>query len=296
MSKPAYIILNGMLIQESEARISPLNRGLMYGDGCFETFRSYAGKFLGWELHFERLSDGLDYLEIQAPFSSTELKSQVLQVLEKNDLTEKEAMIRFQCWRVGERGYATSSRKMNWLIQSSEIQSKKTPLRLLLAKTRCIPSVALDRKYKLSNGLNYIKAAQEAMNAGCDDSLMLTINNKISETTVANLFWIKEGKIFTPSVKCDLLPGVTRELVIQVMNRADIELEVGEFEWSDLKQAETLFCTNSLIEILEVASISQLMGERGDSANEIINFNTDHSKLKKLKNAFQEFKIEEMST
>ena len=111
MSKSTYMILNGELIQESAAVISPINRGLMYGDGCFETLRSYSDKFLGWDDHAERLESGLAYLDINAPFSSSELKKQVNLLLRNNQLEYAEAMIRIQCWRDGGRGYASPFKK-----------------------------------------------------------------------------------------------------------------------------------------------------------------------------------------
>lgn len=282
MDKSSKLILNGDIVQEAKARVSPVNRGMMYGDGCFETMRSYSGKFLGWELHFERLLAGLDYLDMDAPFSSKELKSQVHQLLQQNQLAEREAMLRIQCWREGVRGYVTSSRKTDWMIQAGEIQPKTTPLKLALAQTRCIPSVALARTYKLSNGLNYIKAAQEAERARCDDALMLTMNDKISETTVANIFWVKEGQVFTPDHSCDLLPGVTRSAVLDVMEKLGIPVETGVYGLSAIQQAEAVFCTNSLVEIREVAGI------------EDTGFELDHPIVQQVKIGFEQLKEEEV--
>ncbi|MGN8225058.1 aminotransferase class IV [Gracilimonas sp. BCB1] len=281
MSKSVYMILNGELIPESAAAISPLNRGLMYGDGCFETLRSYSGKFLGWNDHIDRLSAGLDYLNIQAPFSSKELKEQVEKLLKQNQLKHAEAMIRIQCWRNGGRGYTPSSKNAQWMIQASKQQTERKDLKLSIAQTRCIPSEALERKHKLSNGLNYIKAAQEAAKRSCDDALMFTVDDKVSETTSANIFWIKEDKVYTPSTKCDLLPGVTRLLVLDVIRSLGLEFEESEYLLSDIRQAEAVFCTNSLMEIAEVLSLDE------------IRFEVNHPLVMKIKAGFDQMKVKE---
>ena len=276
------MILNGTFVLEEEASVSPLNRGMMYGDGCFETFRSYEGKLLGFLQHFDRLIGGLKYLGINASFTSDELKEDIMHLLEQNQLLDKHAMIRLQCWRAGGRGYSPKSREMHWMAQTSNISTQKASLNLALANTRCIPSEALARKYKLSNGLNYIKAAQEATEQQADDALMLTVDEKVSETTSANIFWISGEKVYTPSEECDLLPGVTRNLIIGICKEKNISLDKGEFEMKDLIEAETVFCTNSLIEIRKVESLGKK------------SFQTGHPLLNQIKAGFEEYKQEHL--
>ncbi len=276
------MILNGELIREFKARVSPANRGMMYGDGCFETLRGYGGKFLRWDAHFARLEAGLSYLDMDTPFTSEELKRQISALLDHNQLHDEHALVRLQCWRDGDRGYATTSRKSRWMIQASKIGMKSPPLRLMVAETRCISSKALDRQYKLSNGLNYVKAAQEASKAGADNALMLTIQNKVSETTSANIFWVKEGQVFTPDVSCDLLPGVTRSAVLDVLKKLSIPIETGGYELPTIYQAEAVFCTNSLIEIREITEI------------ENNGFELAHPLVEKIKAGFEQLKKEEL--
>lgn len=283
MSTSKFMILNGELVDEKTSLISPLNRGMMYGDGCFETLKSYSGRFLRWKQHVQRLEDGLSYLEMEAPFSEADLKEQVEKLLERNLLLNEEAVIRIQCWRAGERGYFTNSNDAQWMIQALKAHSQKDIFRLAVAETRAIPSKALERKYKLSNGLNYIKASGEAKRAGCDDSLMLTVEDKISETTSANVFWVDEGKLFTPGVDCDLLPGVTRSLIIEAAESLGIQVKQGAFELEEIEQAEAVFCTNSLIEIVEVHALDE------------IEYEVNHPVVMKVKVAFEQLKVEELS-
>jgi branched-subunit amino acid aminotransferase/4-amino-4-deoxychorismate lyase len=213
-------------------------------------------------------------------------KNQMIELLEANDLSHKEAMIRIQCWREGGRGYTPDSSKVGWMIQASEIKSGNAPLKLMLAETRCIPSSALERKYKLSNGLNYILAAKEAAEQRVDDSVMLTINGSISETTSANIFWIKDDQVFSPAKECDLLPGITRQIIIELIESKSngFEFTEGIFQPEDIKKAEAVFCSNSLIELREVASFAD------------VSFGLNNPLIMKLKESFEQFKRQELKT
>lgn len=282
MSKAPSIILNGNLLQEDQASVSPANRGMMYGDGCFETLRSYKGKFLKWEAHFNRLAKGLDYMEMDLPFSSEELREQVHQLLQENDLLNEQAYIRIQCWREGGRGYAPSSTEASYLIETNIYHAVSKPICLKIAETRCIPNESLNRRYKLSNGMNYIKAAQEAKEAGCRDALMLTVNDSISETTTANLFWIKEHGVITPARDCDLLPGITRSIVMELCREHQVPIKEGRFSLRELHDAEAVFCTNSLIEMLEIEQIEDRK------------YQLEHPLFKQLSEAFKRYKEAEL--
>lgn len=280
MNTGIYLILDGKLVTYGQAGIHPVNRGIMYGDGCFETLKAYPNGFLEWDKYFNRLTESAAYLKFEVPFSSESLKELVLRLLEENAHRQSETMVRIQLFRKGGRGYTTSSREVSWLIQTSPFQKKDEALILHTAETRCIPSAALNRRVKLSNGLNYIKAATEASEAGADDALMLTVDGIISETTVANIFWIKGDILYTPDVSCDLLPGITRQIVLQLCREEGIQLSEGRFAEDEIAEAETVFCCNSLREIQAVQALDG------------ISYDPGHKTLKSIKALFEAFKNE----
>lgn len=284
MNDVSFISLNGSLHKSDEASVSPVNRGMMYGDGCFETLKSYRGMFLGWDSHFKRLTEGLSYLELESPVNSSKLKKEVLDVLGVNNLLSENAVVRIQFWREGRRGYKSSSHESSRMIQVSSYVPAKEPLQLLTSKTRSIPSESLERKYKLTNSLNYIKAAQEAARRQKDDALMLTVEGIVSETTIANLFWMKDGLLFTPSKGCDLLPGITRNMVLSILKENDIDVEVGEFAPESFYEADSAFCTNSLIEIREVSSVDDY------------HFKTGLQPILEIRDLFQTFKDDKLES
>ncbi|GAB5409313.1 MAG: branched-chain-amino-acid transaminase [Balneolaceae bacterium] len=279
-----YLIYNGSLIPEAELRVSPLNRGMMYGDGCFDTLRSYKGKFLKLEEHFHRFIAGANYLGIEAHFGFEDFKFKILELLGANKLMDKDTLVRVQCWRDGERGYSTESSNAHWITSIIEIKAFKEVVSLSTVNTRVIPKEALERKFKLSNGLNYIQAVREANELGADDALMLTIQKKVSETTKANIFWVKENTVFTPSVICDLLPGITRNLIIDLLTVSEsFDVEEGVFDLNHLKEAEAVFVTNSIREIISVDSIDE------------IQFDRSHRSVRAIKKSFEEFKFQNLA-
>lgn len=273
------VCFNGDFLPRHEVKISPFNRGIMYGDGCFETFRSYSGKFLSLKSHYKRLQSALEYLLINQPFEFSEFSGLIDELLIQNNVDQTDSAIRVQCWRQGERGYKLVGNPCDWTISVSSINSaQEKPVKLITSRTPVIPNKALDRKSKLSNVINYIKAAQEAIEKNADDGLMLTTEKVVSETTISNIFWSNNDVIFTPSLECDILQGVTRELLIERLELTPFILKTGKFTLQDLKNAEFAFTTNSLSELREVYSL--------DDAVYTLNSNT----FKEIKAIFDKLK------
>ncbi len=275
----SFININGTLFPEEGASLPATSRAISYGDGCFETLVSYKSKFLHFEDHFFRLQEGLQYLEMISNLSKDQLLTEILKLIEKNELEDEHSVVRIQCYREGSSGYFDISDRSGFIISSRTIQNRAVSISLTTVSIPAIPSSALERKVKLSNSVNYIKAAQEAKKKEGDDALMLTVDSKISETTISNIFWIKGNQVFTPSVNCDLLPGVTRSILIELIDQdSELELMEGEFELEDIYSAEAVFCTNSVMEMMPVSGIDDHL------------YKTEHSVFEKLKGDFKVYK------
>lgn len=130
-------------------------------------------------------------------------------------------------------------------------------VRLITSRYHRIPSGALPSGVKWSNGINYILAAREADDNKADDALMLTRDGYVSETTIANIFWKKENSVLTPSVECDLLPGITRKLLIDWMQELNINVQTGQFLPAELEAAEMVWACNAVREWYPVYMIDQ---------------------------------------
>ncbi|MEX0685370.1 MAG: aminotransferase class IV [Balneolales bacterium] len=279
MAGDEYVIQDGKIIQSDSAVIPAISSGACYGDGCFETWRSYSGSSSMAGRHLKRLKLSMSYLGMVIPanFTSAYFDEMTDRLLTQNGLKE-DARIRLQVWRIGRLGYHTNaSDVISYLLTSSPFNHNINPVHLKTVSMHRIPSVSLQSNFKLSNGLNYILARREAELAGFDDALMLDMRNHISETTIANIFWSKKNTIYTPSEHCDLLPGITREVFLEWMGQQDdLILESGEYTLGHVLQAERVWLTNSVQEIIPVAAINNTK------------FKTDNSWLNKLREAYRE--------
>lgn len=262
------IIFDGNLISADIAVAPADSRGLMYGDGIFDTLRIYSGQSFLLAEHLKRTLEGLEYLGIDIPenFTETGLKADIKQLLLKNDLNKKDAIVRIQLWREGGRGYSPPEDSgVHYTVTASQCPLTFDPPALITVDQKRIPSESLPSKYKLTNGINYILAAREAQQAGGDDALMLTTEGWISETTIANLFWRKGTEIFTPSEECDLLPGLIRGLIIDIIEQCDdLNITEGRFSLDHIRHADAVWISNSVRELLPVKTVDgEVMKSRG---------------------------------
>ncbi len=275
MSVQDYVIFNGLLTLKSEVKISPFHSGLYYGDGCFETFRAYAGKFLHLQRHLDRLKNAMKYLRMPEVDLKPEL---MLEVIRRKELNEKDALIRVQVWREGRRAYKLSDDdKVNVVVECDAYTAEDRPLNLVTSNVRTMPSKKGSLAFKLSSSQAYMLAAHDAQFSSADAALMLNQNGCVSEADIGNIFWIKNDRLFTPSESCDFIPGITRGILIELL-----EAEEGEYTPEILLKADAAFVTNSMMEIRPVSRIDD------------VDFITDMPLLEKVQSTFRDYRNEHL--
>lgn len=253
-----WIVYDGDIVAGDQPVVPAVSRGLMYGDGIFETFRTYAGQTFLLDKHLQRLFEGMSILGLQDESHITSgIRLLVDQLLGKNNLADTDAIVRLQVWRGGARGYhPTEDAGTHFSITASACPDTFANPSLATVSHRRIPSEALPSTVKFTNGINYILAAREAAEQGGDDALMQTVGGWISETTIANVFWAKGSTIFTPSTNCDLIPGITRRVVINLIEgNSSWKLQEGQFELDHLLDADVAWICNSVREVLPVRKV-----------------------------------------
>lgn len=283
-----YGILDGKPLPMADASERLSTRLFMYGEGCFDTLRSCAGGFLHPDRHLQRLHKGMEYLGWNPPdllHDELGFLQTLWQFLNYNNATERQVRIRIQVWaddhttgyrtahdrapstrflitgsllpepdRIGQSsqsGHSTRFERFNPLGGHLPGMDRQQ-LTLATSRYRRIASDALPPTVKWTNGINYILAAREAAAHGSDDALMLSSDGFVSETTIANIFWKHHGEVFTPSDDCDLLPGVTRALLMQILGDAGYPVKCGRYTPDHLEQADTVWVCNSVREIAPV--------------------------------------------
>lgn len=279
MEDDRWVIYDGRLIRASQPAVPVESRGLMYGEGCFETLRAYQGAFFKAGDHLERLRQAAGFLDFSFPdiLKYNSFRQLSGKLLEKNNLSEVDAVIRLQLWSSGDRGYGLKSNPdIHYSMIASRLPNYPTDTTLATVETRRIPSKSLPSHFKLTNNINYITAARQAAKQGANDALMLTVDEKVSETTIANLFWLKGNTVYTPSKACDLLPGITRNTLIDLLRGfSSYEFKEGEYDLEQIYSADSVWICNSLRHIIGVSRIDDH------------SFDSDHDFLKQLKETFE---------
>jgi len=255
-----WIYLQDRFVPQEEAKISIFDHGFLYGDGLFETLRAYDGVIFRLSKHLERLARSADRLELSLP-SVSHLETILYETLKRNAL--RDALLRLTFTRgEGEIGLDPSLCERPTLVvtarpfggYSPEYYTKGISAAIVQVRRNAI--CALDPAMKSISFLNNVMAKMEAKKAGGDEGLFLNLEGYLSEGTTSNLFWLRRGKLETPSLEVGLLEGITREVVIGLAREKNIPVEEGFYKPDLLSEAEEAFLTNSGFELMPLTRIN----------------------------------------
>ncbi len=197
----------------------------MFGDGLFETIKTKKSKLLFSAEHYNRLATSANNLLIPLNFSLLQLKTQCESLLEINKLDE--AAVRITLTRgSSERGITIPSAAPPNLLITSILYKKQANI----YPTLCITDIRRNEYFPLSqlktlNFLEPILTRQQAIKNGCAEGVMLNMKGAVTETSVGNLFAVINQKIFTPKIEDGLLPGIVRQIVIDIATKTDIPIK-----------------------------------------------------------------------
>jgi branched-chain amino acid aminotransferase len=256
------IFLNDRLVPEGEATVSVYDHGFLYGDGIYETMRSYRGVVFMLERHLDRLCRSALFIGLNIPEKS-DIKRAVYLTLKQNNLSESYVRITVSRGK-GAIGIDPDLCKAVTFVVIAE-PFRKYPdelyaegARLILAETRRNSTTAIDPRIKSLNFLNNILAKIEAKKSDAHEAIMLNSEGFIAEGTVSNIFFVKNGILCTPSVKVGILDGITREIVISSARDHGVRVEEGEYRPEDLLKASEVFFTNTSAEIMPVSKVEDV--------------------------------------
>ena len=259
-----WIYLNNKFVKEDDALISVFDHGFLYGDGVYETIRTYGNRIFMRDQHIARLFRSADAIGLTIPIPVKKWPDLLHELMVRNHVgnAQQDAYLRITISRgVGDIGLDPS------LCPSPTVVIMAKPLTapvastyekgvaLIIASTRRNLPSALSPQIKATNFLNNILAKREAIAAGVFDGLLLNWKHHLTECTVSNLFFVTGRCLRTPAVECGLLDGITRSIVIQLAAELEIPVEEGRFTPTQLYQADECFLTNTSMEIMPVTSV-----------------------------------------
>jgi branched-chain amino acid aminotransferase len=261
-----WIYLNDAFVKREEALISVFDHGFLYGDGVYETIRSYGGRLFMGKEHVARLFRSADAIGLTIPIPKERWPELLHESMTRNGVgnAQQDAYLRITVSRgAGDIGLDPA------LCPSPTVVIMAKPLvapaaslyekgvELIVASTRRNLPEALSPQIKATNFLNNILAKREAIAAGAFDSILLNWERRLTECTVSNLFMVTNGCLQTPSVECGLLDGITRSIVIQLAREQRIPTEEGRFTPAQLYRAGECFLTNTSMEIMPVVAVDR---------------------------------------
>jgi branched-chain amino acid aminotransferase len=249
-------------VLEEEAVVSIRDRGFLYGDGIFETLRSYDGRPFLLEEHLERLASSARALKITLHYSTKKLQQSVGDILSLNKLGD--ALIRITLSRGESVHYGLQLPKdarPTLIIQAHPFRphpedAYKQGMRLIISSYRRSTTCPLAR-HKTANFLTGIMARLEASEREAQESLFLNTEGHVCEATVSNIFLVESDKIVTPALEANILPGITRKKVLEICLEEGISASEELFGPDRLFKADEVFLTNSLMELMPVSQIEE---------------------------------------
>lgn len=263
----ARIWLNGELVDAERAVVPALDRGVLWGQGLFETLRVYQGRPCWLEEHHERLLTGAEALGIEAPALEA-LREAFREVLEGNGLTEAGVRVTVTAGAGPPEPHADATGRANTIVSAWRLPDYED----LYAEGAALVSLPEGGRplagIKSTSYAPSVAGRIAARRAGGDDGLFVGAGEEVLETTGSNLLVVSRRTIATPPLG-GVLPGVTRSKVIDAARSEGFEVTERRVAVDELFEAEEVLCTSSLREVYPVRSVDGRPTRRRDVAGRL---------------------------
>ena len=265
MRETEKIWMNGELVDWADARIHVGSHGLHYGTGVFEGIRCYetarGPAVFRLTNHLQRLHDSARLLYMDLPFSVEELRAACIEVISANGLPE--CYLRpIAFYGYGELGVSTAGNPVDVVIMSWPWgaylgeEGLKNGIRVKVSSWKRVGANTIPHAAKATGiYLNSMLAVTEANRAGYDEAILLTDDGFVADGSGENVFVVKDGSIATPPLATSILPGITRNTVIQIAEDLGYTVDEKNLIRSDLYIAYEIFMTGTAAEVTPIRAV-----------------------------------------
>ncbi len=265
MAIPGVVYVNGLIRPAADAVVPVFDHGFLYGEGVYETLRTYRRRPFLFGPHMERLRRSAALMALPVPFSDADMAGWVAQTMDAHDTLAApltEAYIRILFTRgVGPLTYNPAACPVPTvviIVKEFPAPSERTftdGIAVALVDVRRNHPDALNPAIKSNNLLNNALAMQQALRTGADEALMLNHDGHVVECSQSNFFIVRGGRLQTPPLADGLLPGITRAFVIDLARDAGLGVDEASFAADDVLSADEAFITGTTREVTPVVRV-----------------------------------------
>ena len=252
------VFLNDKLVDINKACIQVTDSGFLYGAGLFETMRSCNGVVFALKDHLDRLSFSAGSLSINNPYDGKQLTDAIYKVLRANKLTDARLRLTLTGGPVSE---PDEQRKPTLLITATELQPYpaeyyRKGVTVVLCPFRQNPAEPI-YGHKTINFFPRMIALNLAHQKRAAEALWFTVDNRLAEGCVSNVFLVKDSVLYTPPIRTPVLAGVARKTVCQIALEKSIKLVEKDLCVYDVLGADEIFLTNVIMQVLPVSKVEK---------------------------------------
>lgn len=250
-----YIFHNEALLPVEKVRLSPGQAGLLCGWGLFTTLRISRGEAFAYERHWRRLEKDAAIIRLPMPYSAAKVRVHLHEVIRANDVTDGCARIYLVYNKVGFWQSDETQPPVDLVIYTAPLPEYREPLRLAMRQHGRHAASPLAGVKSIS-WLPNVWSVAEAQKEGFDEVVLLNERGEVAECTAANIFTVKNGKIYTPPVSSGCLEGVTRGILSEIAPEAGVSVVEQALRPGDLYEADEVFLSSTNRNLLGVGEIA----------------------------------------
>lgn len=261
--------LNGTLAPLAEARISPTSAGALYGWGVFTTLGVVGGRARAFDMHWERLAAHAARVGVEIGREPDEVERGIADLLAAGAVVDGRArvsVLRAEAGLWAASGPGVAAAGSDVIVLATRVAPRGARPFALTVSPHRVNTHAPTAGVKCTSYVGQLLALEEARARDFDEAVMLNERGEVAEATAANVFWVRDGELFTPSLATGCLAGVTRRLVLDSASRRRIRVTEGSFPLAALGDADELFVTNSGWGVVPVAQFDLHMYGRAPVA------------------------------
>ncbi|RKY23137.1 MAG: hypothetical protein DRP62_06525, partial [Planctomycetota bacterium] len=252
------VFLNGKLVESDKACISAADSGFLYGAGLFETMRSCNGVVFALKDHLDRLFFSMKALSVNNTYDKKYINDAIYKTLQANKLTDARLRLTLTGGPMSE---PEEKRQATLLIAATKLQPYPTEyykngVLVVLCPFKQNPTEPI-YGHKTTSYFSRMLGLKQAHQKGAAEALWFTVDNRLAEGCISNVFLVKDSILYTPPIGTPVLAGVARKTVCETAMKNSIELVEKDLSIDDVLGADEIFITNVIMQIMPVSGVEK---------------------------------------